>query len=194
MQTLPKQIQEPAELFHANVVFGHASRGLDHAAIQGVSNAQLHEPQGGRGGQEGKSAREIKTEGGETRQRKRHSKLKKTYPRFNVVFQQSQANFQRTISPTPPKYRQNVPQILPNDTQEAPKVTLLETLGRLLSPSSPKVTKAGQKGFPRQPKGARRDPQNQEICIKNYNKRSLESGPAKVDEQVLTRYLPNFKK
>ena len=49
MQTLPKLTQGPTELFQANVVFGHASRDLDHAAIQGVSKDQLHEPQGGRG-------------------------------------------------------------------------------------------------------------------------------------------------
>jgi len=49
MQTLPKLTQGPTELFQANVVFGHASRDLDHAAIQGVSKAQLHEPQEERG-------------------------------------------------------------------------------------------------------------------------------------------------
>ena len=48
---MPRQTQEPAELFQANVVFGRASRGLDHAAIQEVSKAQLHEPQGGRVGE-----------------------------------------------------------------------------------------------------------------------------------------------
>ena len=37
-----------------NVLFGHASRGLDHAAIQGVRKAQLHEPQGGSGGTRGR--------------------------------------------------------------------------------------------------------------------------------------------
>ena len=130
MQALPKLsclTQGPAELFHAHVVFGHA-------AIQGVSKAQLHEPQGGREGQESESTREIKTKGGETRQRKRHGKLKKTNQICNVVFQQSQANFQRTIPPTPPQYRQNVVQILPNGTQNAPKMSPFGDPGATFEP------------------------------------------------------------
>ncbi len=53
------------------------------------------------------------------------------------------------------------------------------------APRSPKLAK---KGAFRQPKGAKGDPQI------NDKKHSLESGPAKVDEQVLTRYLQNLKK
>ena len=64
---MPRQTQEPPELFQANVVFGRASRGLDHAAIQEVSKAQLHEPRGGRVGERetagtGQQGREIKRE------------------------------------------------------------------------------------------------------------------------------------
>ena len=64
---MPRQTQEPAELFQANVVFGRASRGLDHAAIQEVSKAQLHEPQGERvgereTGQQGKRDKERERE------------------------------------------------------------------------------------------------------------------------------------
>jgi len=137
MQALPKLsclTQGPTGLFHANVVFGHASRGLDHAAIQGISTAQLHEPQGGREGQESESAREIKTKRGETRQFKRHGKLQKTYQICNVVFQQSQANFQRTIPPTPPQYRQNVAKILPNGTQNAPQMSHFGDPGATFEP------------------------------------------------------------
>ena len=38
LKQLQKQAQEPAQLSSANVVFGHASRGLDHAAVQEISD------------------------------------------------------------------------------------------------------------------------------------------------------------
>ena len=89
-ETVPRQTQEPAELFQANVVFGRASRGLDHAAIQGVSKDQLHEPQGGRGKRVRAQERDkTKKETRETQenisnmQRSRpaiSSKLSKNYP------------------------------------------------------------------------------------------------------------------
>jgi len=70
----------------------------------------------------------------------------------------------------------------------------LRALGTLLGPSGARVTKLAKKGALRQPKDAQRRPRNQDKCIKNDKKHSLESGLAKVDEQVLTRYLQNLKK
>ena len=135
--------------------------------------------------EQGNREREIKIEreGDRHWPRKRQVKPKKTHQIFNVVFQQSQANFQRTIPPTPPKYRQNVPQILSNGTQNAPKVSLLETLERLLSPSSAQVTKACKKGRRKAAKGCQRRPQNQEMCTKNDEKYGLQSAPEKNMEK-----------
>ena len=141
--------------------------------------------------EQGNREREIKREreGDRHWPRKRQVKPKKTHQIFNVVFQQSQANFQRTIPPMPLTCKQNVPQILPNGTQKGPKVSLLGALGELLSPSRPQVTKACKIECLKTAKGSQRRPQNQEMCNKNGTKYGLESGPAKVDEQVLTRYL-----
>jgi hypothetical protein len=43
-------------------------------------------------------------------------------------------------------------------------------------------------------KGARSDPQNHEISDQDIKKDTLESTPAKVDEQALTGDLPNLIK
>ena len=129
-----------------------------------VSKAQLHEPQGGRVGEretgkQGNRGREIKREreGDRHRQSKTQVRPKKTHQIFNVVFQQSPANFQRFIPPAPLKCEQNVPQILQNGTQNALKVILLRALGTLLGPSGAQVTKACKKGCLKAAKGCQKE-------------------------------------
>ena len=51
-----------------------------------------------------------------------------------------------------------------------------------------------RKGAKQGQKDARSDPQKHEISTKNIQKHTLESIPAKVDEQALTRDLPNLVK
>ena len=78
--------------------------------------------------------------------------------------------------------------------KSTPKVILWETLERLLKPSSTQVPNLHQNGAKGSQKGARSDPQNNEKSNKDTKKHTLESAPAKADEQGLPRYLPNLVK
>ena len=78
--------------------------------------------------------------------------------------------------------------------KSTPKVTLGVAQGRPKSIPEPGSLITDKKDAKGSQKGARCDPQNHEISNKSTQKHTLESIPAKVDEQALTRDPPNIIK